>query len=198
MMKNTRQERQADTRKAILQTALELIAEKGLDKLSLREIARRVGYSPAGLYEYFDSKEGILLTLAEEGDGWLRKAALNIPAELPALERLIQACLAYVDFAIHNAEHFIIMNSLTTGRASLDEPASSESSYTAFLRIIQAAMDEGDISAQGNFGAEEITYGLWALIHGIGILRLTQLRNFEADFETMNRKVIETFIKGLK
>jgi len=71
MMKNTRQERQADTRKAILQTALELIAEKGLDKLSLREIARRVGYSPAGLYEYFDSKEGILLTLAEEGDGWL-------------------------------------------------------------------------------------------------------------------------------
>ena len=198
MMKNTRQERQADTRKAILQTALDLIAEKGLDKFSLREIARRVGYSPAGLYEYFDSKEDILWTLAIEGNDRLRSAALSISPELPATERLVLACLAYVDFAIHNPEHFIIMNSLTTGRASLDEPASSASSYSAFLEIVEAAIDEDEIISRDDFGAEAITYSLWALIHGMGILRLTQLRNFDANFETMNRRAIETFIAGLK
>ncbi len=197
-MKSTRQERQSDTRKAILQTALDLIAEKGLDKLSLREIARRVGYSPAGLYEYFDSKEDILWTLAKEGDSRLRTAALNISPELSSVERLIQACLAYVDFSVHNAEYFIIINSLTTHRASLDEPASSESSYSVFLKFIEAVIDEGEIISRDNFGAEEITYSLWALIHGMGMLHLTQLRNFDADFESINRKAIETFIAGLK
>ncbi|MCP4142827.1 MAG: TetR/AcrR family transcriptional regulator [Chloroflexi bacterium] len=198
MMKNTRQERQADTRKAILQTALELIAEKGLDKLSLREIARRVGYSPAGLYEYFDSKEDILWTLALEGNDRLRAAAIGISSDLPIKERLTLACLAYVDFAVQNPEHFIIMNSLTTRRASLDEPVSSESSYSVFLKIIEVAIAEGELLVQENFGAEEITYGFWSLIHGMGILRLTQLRSFEADFEKMNRKAIETFITGLQ
>ena len=197
-MKNTRQERQADTKKAILQTALELISEKGLDKLSLREIARKVGYSPAGLYEYFDSKEDILWTLAKDGNARLRSAALNISPDLPPTERLVQACLAYVDFAAHNPEHFIIMNSLATLRTSLNEPVSSESSYTAFLHIVEIAIDAGKIKPKENFNAEEIAYSLWAFIHGMATLRLSQLRNFNADFEAINRNALETFIKGLK
>ena len=197
-MKTTREERQADTRKTILQTALELIAEKGLDKLSLREIARRVEYSPAGLYEYFDSKEDILWTLAEEGNERLRTAALSISPDIPAEERIIQACLAYVDFAIHNSEYFIVMNSLTTHRASLDEPASSASSYVSFLNIVMEGINKGAITTKKKFYAEEIAYSLWAFVHGMGILRLTQLRNFNADFATINRIALETFIAGLK
>ena len=194
-MKTTRQ---ADTRKAILQTALDLISEKGLDKLSLREIARRVGYSPAGLYEYFDGKDDILWTLAVEADARLRAAALGVSAELLPEERLVQACLAYVDFAINNAEYFTIMNSMPTRRGSLEEPVSSESSYSIYLKLVQDMIDNGGVIPRENFGAEEITYGLWTLIHGMGVLRLAQLRDFKLDFNTVNRQVIENFIAGLK
>ena len=55
--------RQQSTRDLILKTALELVKEQGIDKWSLREIARRIDYSPSGLYEYFDSKDDILYTL---------------------------------------------------------------------------------------------------------------------------------------
>jgi len=197
MMKNTRQERQADTRKAILKTALELIAEKGLEKLSLREIARRVGYSPAGLYEYFDNKEDLLETLGIEGNTRLHTAFSAISPDLPLRESLIEGCLAYVRFALQNAEHFSVMNSPPSGRASLNEPVASASPYLVFLKIVQDAINEGELITQDGYGAEEIAYSFWALIHGMSTLRLTQLRNFDADFETIDRKALETFIAGL-
>ena len=44
----------------ILQAAKELLLENGHDNFSLRGIARRVQYSPAALYEYFDNKDHII------------------------------------------------------------------------------------------------------------------------------------------
>jgi len=198
-MKNiTRQERQANTRQAILQTALNLIAEKGLDKLSLREIARRVEYSPAGLYEYFDGKEDILLTLAREGDDRLRAAIGNVSPNLHSTDYLIQVCLAFVDFALQNVEHFTVMTSMSNRRTSLNESIAPESTYLIFLKAVQAAIDEGELTAQDDFGVEEITYSFWALIYGMVMLRLSHLRNFKADFGTINRLTLEAFIVGLK
>lgn len=43
--------------------ARELVLEKGADALSLREVGARAGYSPASLYEYFDSKESLVGSL---------------------------------------------------------------------------------------------------------------------------------------
>jgi AcrR family transcriptional regulator len=51
--------------------------------LSLREIARQVGYSPAGLYEYFDSKKAIMQALSDEGDSLLNERLAQVPADLP-------------------------------------------------------------------------------------------------------------------
>ena len=46
-------------RDQILRAARELLLENGHDNFSLRGIARRVQYSPAALYEYFDNKDEI-------------------------------------------------------------------------------------------------------------------------------------------
>ncbi len=198
MTKTTRQHRQANTRQAVLQTALSLITEKGLDKLSLREIARRVEYSPAGLYEYFDGKDDILRALAREGDARLRAAFERISPDLSPVERLIQIGLAYVDFVIHNSEFFTVMNSLPSTYTSLDQPAPTESSYYNILQAVQNAIDAGHIRPRENFGRDEITYSIWAMVHGMGTLRLGHLREFKADFETANRQALETFLAGLK
>ena len=86
MTKLTRLERQANVKQAILKTALTLINEKGLDKLSLREIARRIEYSPAGLYEYFESKGDILIALAREGEARLIRAFNQVPTDITPIE----------------------------------------------------------------------------------------------------------------
>jgi AcrR family transcriptional regulator len=58
--------RRGDTRARIQQVALELFAEQGYDKTSLREIAERLDVTKAALYYHFKSKEDIVRSLAED------------------------------------------------------------------------------------------------------------------------------------
>ena len=54
------------TRARIQQVALELFAEQGYDKTSLREIAERLDVTKAALYYHFKSKEDIVHSLVED------------------------------------------------------------------------------------------------------------------------------------
>jgi AcrR family transcriptional regulator len=55
-----------DTRARLRELALELFAEQGYEKTSLREIAERLGVTKAALYYYFKSKEDIVRSLVED------------------------------------------------------------------------------------------------------------------------------------
>jgi AcrR family transcriptional regulator len=59
-------ERGRDTRSRLRELALQLFAEQGYEKTSLREIAERLGVTKAALYYYFKSKEDIVRSLVED------------------------------------------------------------------------------------------------------------------------------------
>ena len=63
--------RRRDTRARIQRVAVELFAEQGYDKTSLREIAERLDVTKAALYYHFKSKEDIVRSLAEDYIGQL-------------------------------------------------------------------------------------------------------------------------------
>src|SRR3954470_5333053 len=54
-----------NTRQLILEAALEVFAEQGYEKASLRMIAERLGVTKAALYYHFSTKEEIVLSLLE-------------------------------------------------------------------------------------------------------------------------------------
>lgn len=54
------------TRARIQSVALELFAEQGYDKTSLRELSERLGMTKASLYYYFKSKDDIVQSLVDE------------------------------------------------------------------------------------------------------------------------------------
>ncbi|MFJ8826293.1 TetR/AcrR family transcriptional regulator [Streptomyces sp. NPDC102467] len=60
------QQRRGDTRQRIQDVALELIAEQGYEKTSLREISERLGVTKAALYYHFKTKEDIVVSLFED------------------------------------------------------------------------------------------------------------------------------------
>ncbi|WP_049567829.1 TetR/AcrR family transcriptional regulator [Streptomyces sp. SBT349] len=66
MSSSTRQPRRSDTRQRIQDVALELFAEQGYEKTSLREIAERLQVTKAALYYHFRTKEDILVGLFED------------------------------------------------------------------------------------------------------------------------------------
>lgn len=68
MTKEQRQEREREVMRArILETAGSLVAEQGIDKLSIRKIAERMEYSPGIIYHYFQGKEDLVAHLLQQG-----------------------------------------------------------------------------------------------------------------------------------
>ncbi|MFC9681992.1 TetR/AcrR family transcriptional regulator [Streptomyces sp. NPDC056948] len=65
-MDGTRQRRRGNTRQRIQDVALELFAEQGYEKTSLREIAERLDVTKAALYYHFKTKEEILVSIFED------------------------------------------------------------------------------------------------------------------------------------
>lgn len=65
-MDGTKQQRRGNTRQRIQDVALELFAEQGYEKTSLREIAERLDVTKAALYYHFKTKEEILVSIFED------------------------------------------------------------------------------------------------------------------------------------
>ncbi|MDX3386941.1 TetR/AcrR family transcriptional regulator [Streptomyces niveiscabiei] len=62
-MDGTKQQRRGNTRQRIQDVALELFAEQGYEKTSLREIAERLDVTKAALYYHFKTKEEIIVSI---------------------------------------------------------------------------------------------------------------------------------------
>ena len=73
---------------AILDAALELIAEEGLEGLTMQKLAKRLDYAVGALYRYFDSKESLLAALQIRSlaayDRLYQQAESRLEAEIPA------------------------------------------------------------------------------------------------------------------
>ncbi|GAA4086500.1 helix-turn-helix domain-containing protein [Streptomyces shaanxiensis] len=65
-MDGTKQRRRGNTRQRIQDVALELFAEQGYEKTSLREIAERLEVTKAALYYHFKTKEEIIVSIFED------------------------------------------------------------------------------------------------------------------------------------
>jgi AcrR family transcriptional regulator len=65
-MDGTKHRRRGNTRQRIQDVALELFAEQGYEKTSLREIAERLEVTKAALYYHFKTKEEIIVSIFED------------------------------------------------------------------------------------------------------------------------------------
>lgn len=63
MGRERQQQKNAETRNAILNAAIEIGLEEGFDELSIRKITDKLGYSVAIVYHYFKDKQEILDTI---------------------------------------------------------------------------------------------------------------------------------------
>jgi AcrR family transcriptional regulator len=201
-----REKRQQRTHQAILDAARQLINEKGIDGLSIRAIAERIDYSPAGLYEYFGSKEEIILALCQQGNRRLAAYLAAVDKKLPFLDYLLEIGLAYLDFAMQNPDFFLLMFTtmpISTGSVvSIEEwmesgAMSEGSSFVILVEAMERGVREGVLRIRPGMGALEMAFAAWSTVHGIAMLRVTALRSLEADFATIARETLTAFGKGL-
>lgn len=198
-MTTTRVRRRERNRAAILESARELIVERGPENLSLREVAARAEYSPAALYRYFRDKDALVAAAAEEALDSLAAYFADVPTELPPSERIAALGLRYLDFARDDPERFtLIFTRLPIPFATWEQFVEQAWPFSVLLDEVRKGVRAGELQVAPGRGAAEIAYGCWAFVHGLALLRLTRMRGVAADFDAMHRVLVRSWVRSLR
>ena len=172
-------------RQRLIEAAREINSVEGADKVTLRHVARRAGYSPAAMYKYFNDVDDLVRstwadTLQRLHDRLLAALA-GVQGPVPRLRALL---LAYGAFAEENMVAFRTTFFLLIRRPSpgtrIYEDYVEDSPFSLLLHEVQAAMAAGD-SARGDANLTAQT--LFGVVHGV--LALDQTIN---DFPFLDRR----------
>ncbi len=194
-----RARRHARTKQAILDAAQQIIVEQGVEGLSMREIAQRIEYSPSGLYEYFRSKDEIIGGLCDEGfERLTERIRYRITTEHAPVQRLVASGLAYLEFAAQHKEQYMLMFNAVPGMRAPLEEINNNSAYGLLKGLVQECIDAHEFKVRTHYGQEEISYGLWAMMHGIAMLRLTLFSKEGEGVDALNRQIIVEAVQNLR
>lgn len=155
----------------ILEAARDLILEGGLEALSMRAVAERVGVSATALYHYFANKQDLVDKVTrgafEHFDATIRGAADRQP--VGSIERVRAIGEAYVQFARENEAYFRVIFDSTAPDPRTLEDLPGGGGYPVLRQAVTDAMESGQMR---RLDADVVSVYLWALVHGIVTLYL--------------------------
>lgn len=106
----TREQRKEATRRAIVDAALHLLAERSFTALSLREVTREAGIVPAAFYRHFESMEALGLVLIDESFRSLRDMLRGARAGKLDPNRVIESSVdILIDGVQERREHWLFI-----------------------------------------------------------------------------------------
>ncbi len=187
-----------DLRTALLEATGATLCERGIEGVTLREVARRAGVSHAAPAHHFPSKAHLLTAFAARGFAQLgasiAAALQRVPPSDPR-RRLQAVGEGYVRFAVANPEPFGLMFRMDA--LIEDDPGLRAASDTAYgmLRAVVAECVTAGFARRSE--AELIAVSAWSIVHGLSVLwiggRLPH-RITERDHRRLARTVSAFFV----
>jgi AcrR family transcriptional regulator len=169
------------TRDRLLQAARDVLADHGLEGLTLRAIARQAGVSHGAPLRHFPTLASLLSAVAAEGFARLQA---TVTAGIEAAEReaaaagddlgprrsLATAGRAYVRFALDDPGVFSV--TFRPERVDVSDPDYQAQGYRSFQQLVglvEAAQAEG---WRPDEPADALAAVLWSHVHGLAVLSL--------------------------
>lgn len=199
-------------RQALLDVALQLITERGIDSLTLREVARRVGVSHAASYHHFADKSALIEAVVVECFHALATVLReSATPSASAVDNLMAIGKAYIRFAVEHAASFRLMYRPELRHTSLPEgqeqpampPVIDEAALEAYQVLaerIRACQEAGFIPVGS---LTPLTLTAWSTVHGVAVLVLDgslgrflrEGQNTE-EVDRLSERVIQTLLHG--
>jgi AcrR family transcriptional regulator len=155
-----------DLRQALIETAIEMLGERGAEAFSMAEASRRLGVAASAPYRHFADRDALLAAVALRAAGLLaeqldRHAASGTPAQ-----RLAAAARAYVHFAGEQRPLFQALAGSGLSKDSHPEiAAAAQAIGTAFLSPSAELAD-------GETAPARLASAIVATAHGHAMLML--------------------------
>jgi AcrR family transcriptional regulator len=199
LMPETRRTRtpSADMVDALLDAASEILETEGPDALSVRRIAAAAGVAPMGVYNHFDSKNGIIDALFMQGFERLRVALATAIAEIQdPYEALREGGRRYRALALAHPMAYRLMF-LRTIPGYEPSPAALEVAGRAFDSLVDAVQRAMTAGVLAEAPPTEIAQIIWSSLHGWVSLELTGI-GFVEDQDEAFQLVCASLLRGLR
>jgi AcrR family transcriptional regulator len=166
-----------DLRQALIDTAIALVAEQGINNWSLREVARRIGVSHTAPYRHFADRDALLAAVGEKGFQELCEHLQQTLRKMPAKilnrpdARLQAIGIAYVQYAIaHPCEYEVMFR--YSPKDESQYPALTQTGKKAFAILVNeiAIGQKASVFRQEN--PTELALVAWSLVHGLSMLAI--------------------------
>lgn len=198
-------EKQA-VRTAIMDAARELFIHQGVEAVTMRAVAQRVGYSATSLYLYFSDKEQLIRAVV---DADVIKLAQSLKSTLDIsdpLQRFLQFGQHYVQFALTNPNHYRMMfmtphPPCDPAFSSIEQDNPEQDAYAQLIVVVTSAWHAG-VFKPSLTDPVLIAQTVWAAMHGLCALQINladdawiNWRSLEARVQAMVEMCMHGFMK---
>ncbi len=180
-------------RTLIIDAARELFVAKGVDAVTMREIAKRIGYSATSIYLHFADKEALLRAILDSDMLALATSFKKVMHIVNPVERMSALQLAYVQFALTHPNHYRMM--FMAERAPCDPAESSlQQNNVEQDAYFQLKSVVAEVHAAGKFredlhDIDLIAQTIWAGGHGLCALQINMAEDKWVNWSDIAERV---------
>lgn len=160
-------------REALIQAALDLIAERGPTGFTFAEVARSVGVSPAAPYRHFRDRNALLVEMALRGFQQFEAELIQAwnDGRPEPLRALINCGRAYLAFARQQPAYYSAMFEACPQQEEGSDLTRTSERSLALLRLAAETLCANQPKHQRP-PAHMVALHIWSLCHGIASLFL--------------------------
>jgi AcrR family transcriptional regulator len=200
-----RKQQQDELRAKILDAARELFVAHGVEAVSMRKVAEKIGYTATTLYNHFEDKDALLYALCDADFGALHDSFSHIGRIADPIDRLRKLGKAYIEFALEYPSHYRFM--FMTPHPHRDQEECTESGRGdpdqdayAFVRATLVEAFAAGLFRDDYQDPDLLSQVFWSGVHGVAALHLIMGDDGWVQWrpvEEVARTAIELIIRGL-
>lgn len=167
----------AKQRLQIIDVARGLFVSKGVEAVSMREIAKGIGYSATSIYAHFADKESLLRAICDMDFLALAGSLQAIMQITDPIERMVALGRGYAEFALSHPNHYQLMfmtphNICDPEKSDIEQNNAEQDAYMQ-LKTVVAAAHEAHCFREELTDIDLIAQTIWAGMHGVCALQIT-------------------------
>ncbi|MDT7849263.1 TetR/AcrR family transcriptional regulator [Methylophilus sp. VKM B-3414] len=171
----TEVEKQA-IRMQIMDAARELFIHQGIEAVTMRAVAQRVGYTATSLYLYFSDKEALIRAVVDADVLKLAQSLKSTFEIRDPLQRFLQFGQHYIEFALKYPNHYRMMfmtphPPLAPELSSIERHNPEQDAYAQLIEVVTSAWQAG-IFRPTLTDPVLIAQTVWSAMHGLCALHI--------------------------
>lgn len=194
--KRARSYHHGDLKAALVEAAASIVRTKGLDALTLREVARRTGVSAAAPYRHFPDRRSLVAAVAERGFVRLQEAMIAGMQSARGRAGLKQVAVAYFEFGLANPAEYRVMFGPEMADTR-DFPSLRETGRGVLGGVAEAVTQLQNAGLIGPGDPWLIAVALWSTLHGLVMLALDGQTEGIADSDALVEEATRIVMFGM-